>query len=176
MDKKKIIVIGGAIVFIGIFIFLALQYRPSKDASVNTNQNASYQIDGKTVTLKDGIFHIVGDGADSKATIKYFGNDVVADLNGDGLSDEAFVLTEEDGGSGTFYYVVAALTTKDGYKGTNGILLGDRIAPQTTEFKDGQLIVNYADRKPTEPFTTKPSVGVSRYLKISGNSLVEVAK
>lgn len=179
MDKKKIILIGGAIVFIGIFIFLVLQYKPLKDASSGDGADATnitYQIDGQTVELKDGAFDIVSDDAASEATIKYFGNDVLGDFNGDGREDQAFILTKESGGSGTFYYIVAALTTADGYKGTNGILLGDRIAPQTTEFKDGQIIVNYADRKPTEPFTTEPSVGVSKYLKISGESLVEVAK
>jgi len=59
------------------------------------------------------------------------------------------------------------------YKGTNAILLGDRIAPQTTEIKNGQVIVNYADRAAGEPMTARPSVGVSKYLKVEGTTLVE---
>ena len=35
-------------------------------------------------------------------------------------------------------------------------------------------MVNYADRLLTEPFTTPPSVGVTKYLKIKEGNLVEV--
>ena len=107
---------------------------------------------------------------------EYFGNEVMADFNGDGLKDTAFILTQNSGGSGTFYYAVVALSSKGGCKGTNAILLGDRIAPQTTEFSNGKIIVNYADRKPTEPMSATPSVGVSKHLEVKGGSLVEVIK
>jgi hypothetical protein len=61
------------------------------------------------------------------------------------------------------------------YQGTNAVLLGDRIAPQTTEIRDGgMLIVNYVERKPGEPMTTRPSMGVSKYLKVEGTMLVEI--
>jgi hypothetical protein len=83
-------------------------------------------------------------------------------------------LTQNNGGSGTFYYVVVALSSPNGYIGTNGILLGDRIAPQTTEIKNGQIIVNYADRKTGEAMTIAPSVGVSKYLNVNGNRLIEI--
>jgi hypothetical protein len=44
-------------------------------------------------------------------------------------------------------------------------LIADRIAPQTTEYRDGLVVVNYAERRPGEPFTTPPSVGKSLWLK-----------
>ena len=113
--------------------------------------------------------------AATNITTKYFGNEATGDLNGDGLPDVAFILTQNSGGSGTFYYVVVALKTVDGYQGTNAVLLGDRVAPQTTEIQSGQLVVNYADRKAGEPMTTQPSVGMSTYLTVQGNTLVEVA-
>jgi hypothetical protein len=74
-------------------------------------------------------------------------------------------------GTGTFYYVVASLQTPSGYTGTNAIFLGDRIAPQTTEIKNGEIIVNYADRKPTDPMSAQPTVGVSKYFKIQNGIL-----
>ena len=98
----------------------------------------------------------------------------MGDLNGDTTPDVAFILTQDSGGSGTFYYVVAALKTSDGYQGTNAVLLGDRVAPQTTEIKSGELIVSYADRKASEPLTAAPSVGVSKYLQVQGTMLTEV--
>ena len=85
-----------------------------------------------------------------------------------------FLITQDPGGSGTFYYVVAALRDDKGYTGTNGILLGDRIAPQSTVIQDGLIIVNYADRKADEPMTADPSVGVSKFLKIIDGKLAEV--
>lgn len=62
----------------------------------------------------------------------------------------------------TFFYVVAALATEHGYKGSASVVLGDRIAPQTTESGPGNsIIVNYLDRAATDPMTTQPSVGKS---------------
>src|SRR5882672_11178341 len=69
-------------------------------------RDATYIIDGTHVTLKDGISEVaVAPGSASKLVTKYFGNEAVGDLNGDGIDDIAFLLTQEGGGSGTFYYV-----------------------------------------------------------------------
>ena len=143
-------------------------------------KNATYMIEDQPITLEDGLSEIaVGHNAMSKITTKYFGNVASGDLNGDGVSDVAFLLTQEGGGSGTFYYVVAALKTPTGYQGSDAILLGDRIAPQTTEIRNGEVIVNYADRKPTDPMTMTPSISMTKHLKISsdkgsGITLIEV--
>ncbi len=140
-----------------------------------TYKDVSYIIDGQTITLTRGISEMeAAPGSASKVTTKYFGNYAEGDLNEDGVSDIAFLLTQDTGGSGTFYYIVAALKTDSGYMGTNGVLLGDRIAPQTTEIREGEVIVNYAERKPDEPMTAMPSVGVSKYLRFSEGTLVEV--
>lgn len=141
----------------------------------NDYKSISYEIEGQTVKLKDGISEIeIVPSSASKTITQYFGNEVRADFNGDGTEDVAFLLTQDRGGSGTFYYVVVALNLKDGYAGTNAIFLGDRIAPQTTEFRNGEIIVNYADRKPGESMAVAPSVGVSKYFKISDGKLIEV--
>lgn len=137
-------------------------------------KNATYVINGENLTLVNGHAEKeIVPGSASKLITQYFGNEAVGDLNGDGLSDIAFLLTQSGGGSGTFYYAVAALQTPNGYTGTNGILLGDKIAPQNTEIRDGKIIVNYADRKPSEPMTTPPSIGVSKYLKVDNGNLLE---
>jgi hypothetical protein len=137
-------------------------------------RNATYEVEGRAVTLVNGLSEVeAAPGSASKVSTRYFGNEATGDLNGDGVPDVGFVLTQSTGGSGTFYYAAAALKTPAGYLGTNAVLLGDRIAPQTTEIRAGTLIVNYADRKPGEPMTSPPSVGVSKYLKIVGGRLVE---
>jgi len=138
-------------------------------------KNVAYSIEGIPVTLVDGrAEEEANDGFATKTVTQFFGNEAMGDLNGDGMPDVAFVLTQNGGGSGTFYYAVAALKTAAGYQGTNAIVLGDRILPQTTEIRDGQVIVNYADRNPGEPMAAQPSLGVSKYLKLEAGKLVEI--
>ncbi len=149
--------------------------QPSAQVS-NGYKNISYQIEGQEVLLENGLAETFPE-PNSTQTVEteYFGNEARGDFNNDGKDDVAFILTQSGSGTGVFWYVVAAIKTDSGYKGTNAIFLGDRIAPQTTEFRDGKLIVNYADRKAGEPFSAEPTVGVSKYLKVNGSQLVEVA-
>lgn len=105
--------------------------------------------------------------------VEYFGNEVRGDLDGDGDEDIAFLITQETGGSGTFFFLVGAINEGGKYRGSHAMLIGDRIAPQTTEYRrlddpyGPRVIVNYADRLPGEPFTTRPSMGTSLYAKYS---------
>lgn len=145
----------------GFFAFNNYIY-DQKQGGAEDYKNATFMIDGVSVGL----------GAEGTA---YFGNEAKGDLNDDGIPDVAFILTQNGGGSGTFFYTVAAFQNAAGrYIGTNGILLGDRIAPQSTEIRNGILIVNYADRKPDEPMAATPSIGVSTYIYFDGTQLVAV--
>jgi|SRR3569623_297635 len=146
-------------------------------AKVTDFKNATYMIEGQPVTLANGVAEFAAaPGSATKVTTRYFGNDLKTDLNGDGKEDVVFLLTQNSGGSGTFYYVVAALNTKDGYVGSDAYLLGDRIAPQTLEVSQnpaqkGVIVANYADRAPGEPMTAQPSVGKSAYLKLNTDTM-----
>jgi hypothetical protein len=141
-------------------------------------QNATYLIDGKEVTLVNGVAEQeAAPGSATKIVTRYFGNAVDIDLNSDGLMDSGFLLTQDGGGSGTFYYVAAAINNAGSTQGTNAILLGDRIAPQSTNVDPNnptQFIVNYLDRKASDPMSAQPSVAVSRTFKLDNGTLVEV--
>jgi hypothetical protein len=135
-------------------------------------RDAEYTINGQKIKLSKGVAETeIAPGSASKLITRYFGNELRVDLDGDGSKDAVFILTQETGGSGLFYYAVAALY-KDGYfTGSDGYLLGDRIAPQTTEMSRNPkhknvVVVNYAERAPGEPMTTQPSIGKSAYLKL----------
>jgi heat shock protein HslJ len=140
-------------------------------------KHATYMIDGIATTLIDGVATTSArPDSSSILTTRYFGNEALMDLNGDSREDVIFLLTQEGGGSGNFYYVVAALNTETGYIGSHALFLGDRIAPQTTEVSmnpahKGVFVINYADRAKGEPMTAKPSVGVSRYFKLDVNTM-----
>lgn len=135
-------------------------------------KNAEYVIDGQHVKLQNGVAETeAAPGSASKIITRIFGNELKTDLDGDGKEDVAFILTQEGGGSGTFFYAVAALAKDGGYVGSDGYLLGDRVAPQATTLSQNPkqkfvVVFNYADRAPGEPFTTAPSVGKSAYLKL----------
>ena len=140
-------------------------------------QNATYTIDGAPVTLVAGeaVTEVVPGGAEQTITT-YFGNEVQVDLNNDSREDIVFLLTQSTGGSGTFFYVVAALNTEVGWQGSQGFLLGDRIAPQTTELSQNPnhqnvIVVNYMDRAADVPMTEQPSVGTSVWLKLDTETL-----
>ena len=187
MNKKTTYFILGAIVIIIAFVFLIL-YPVKKTATtgtlpvvaqpvVHSPKNATYIIDGQSVTLVNGVSSVpAAPGSASMITTRYFGNEVTHDFDGDGRQDVAFILTQETGGSGTFYYVVAALNKPDGYVGSDAFFLGDRIAPQTTTMSGNPdtpnvIVVNYADRKLGESFAVTPSVGSSKWLLLDTKTM-----
>jgi hypothetical protein len=160
ISLKTILVI--IILIVVAFSFVSYLGRRSTTPVATDYKGIEYVIEGARVKLTDGT--------------RYFGNELRTDLNGDGREDVVFLITQNLGGTGTFFYVVAALNTEQGYVGSDGYLLGDRIAPQTTEVSQNPrhkyvIVVNYADRAPSEPMTADPSIGKSAYLKLDPVSM-----
>lgn len=180
MSRNLILIIILIIVIVGIGYWI---YQPGlkvknlteTEKTVLDPKNCTYIIEGKEVTLVNGIAEEeIMPGSESKTITKYFGNAVKADLNNDGIDDVAFLLTQDGGGSGTFYYITVALSSENSCKGANAILLGDRIAPQTTEIKNGGIIVNYADRKIDESMVVSPSIGITKQFVLEGMTLKDI--
>ncbi len=167
------------VIVLGVGFYTLSSYRSSetREGVVNDYKNTEYLIEGERVVLMGGVAESQIKGSASKIITRYFGNELRTDLDGDGAEDDvAFIVTQEGGGSGTFFYAVAALKDEAGYRGSDGYLLGDRIAPQSTTLSPNprhvQVVVfNYADRAPGEPLAAQPSVGKSAYLKIDPESL-----
>lgn len=144
---------------------------------ISSPKDASYVIDGKTVSLTNGVSDAeAAPGSASRIVTKYFGNEVKHDFDGDGREDLGFILTQTRGGTGTYYYFVFALNTVNGYVGSNAFFLGDRIAPQTTSLGRGTIVVvNYADRGPNDAFSIPPMIGKTVWLQLDKKSL-EIAQ
>lgn len=170
-----------AIGLIATFFFIACVVLFSRTQPIpppiSSYKNTTYVIDGTAVTLENGVSEVAAapDSA-SKIITRYFGNEVFRDLDGDGREDIVFLLTQETGGTGVFYYVVAALNTPRGYIGSTGVFLGDRIAPLATEMseevgKKDVIIVNYAERNAGEDFTVPPSLGKTLWLKLDPETM-----
>lgn len=165
---NKTLLIGLAVLGIlvaGFFGLNAYIYNEKQvdDRVVADPKDGWYLFSNEWVHLVDGKAEVTsGVGSTS---YQYFGNEARGDIDGNGDEDVVFLVTQNPGGSGTFFFLVGAIKEERGYRGTHAMLIGDRIAPQTTEFRDGRIIVNYADRKAGEPFTTAPSEGKSLFAK-----------
>ncbi len=162
------------IVIIIVIAYISYQNKPvvtvppEVPAQVTSNpKDITYEIDHIIFTLVNGYAEqaVVPDSA-SKSTVRMFGEPVYGDLDGDGDEDAAVLLTYDGGGTGTFYYASLAIKHSGGFRSTNTLLLGDRIAPQTIEIHDGKAVFNYAERKAGEPMTTMPSVGKSLWIHL----------
>ena len=170
---KKLQVLSVVIVIVLGFVIYKVTVKPVAVVAPATIHDGEYIVDGQKVTLVNGLSEIttVPDSA-SRTITRYFGNDVIGDIDSDGRVDTAFLVTQTTGGSGTFYYLVGLLDKSNGKVGTQAYFIGDRIAPQTTELKEnGIVLVNYADRNSGENFAIQPSVGQSLYLQLDTKTM-----
>jgi hypothetical protein len=134
--------------------------------------NATYIVEGQKIRLIDGRSETESaPGSAIKVITSVFGKPVYGNIDGESDADAALILTYNPGGSGTFYYVAAALNVNGFYLGTRAILLGDRVAPQNVSVSNGVIVANYADRRRDEPMAASPSVGKSKYLVLERNVL-----
>ena len=134
MKKSYIILVILALGAAAGFVFFqpSLQKEePAGRAAAQDYKNATYIIEERPIALANGISELEATpGSNAKIITRYFGNEVRHDLDDDGREDVVFLLTQETGGSGTFFYAVAALNTPAGYVGSQAFFLGDRIAPK----------------------------------------------
>jgi len=136
---------------------------------------ATYIIEGQEIRLIDGRCETESaPGSASKTITSVFGKPVYGNIDGKGDVDAALVLTFDPGGSGTFFYVAAALDVDGIFLGTRAILLGDRVAPQKISIRNGLIVANYADRTTGEPMAVPSSVGRSKYLVLDRNEIKEI--
>lgn len=127
-------------------------------------REAMFWVSGEPVTLVDGSAMARTDfGGDGLTTIRYFGNELAHDIDGDGEEDTVFLITQETSSGVVHFYMVGALAKDGGYAGTQAVYIGEGISPQSTDAGSGrQVIVNYAD---------KQSVGRSLYLLLDAETL-----
>lgn len=136
--------------------------------------NTTYVIDGKSVTLVNGMAESESSpGSASKIVTTVFGRPNYGDLNDDGINDAVTIVTQTGSGSGIFYYALVSLNKDGEFLGQPGILLGDRVSPQSVLVKNNIALVNYADRAPGEPMSTPTSIGVTKYIVVDQDEVKE---
>lgn len=185
MSKKKLFILVLVVIILAT-LYWAYKTNPKQKNGEQNNdvmsfvanpKNCSYRINKQNIQLVNGYAEEdVAPNSITKTITRYFGNEVSADFNNDGTLDTAFILTQSLGDATPFYYLAVALSDKGRCRGSNAVLLGDRIAPRTTEFINGNITANYITRDANETMTETPSIGASRYFQISGDTLIEVNK
>ena len=140
-------------------------------ADAGSPLNATYVVSGETVTLVNGFAsRAAAPGSTTKVITQVWGSPEFADLDADGCQDAALILVHSPGGSGTFYYVVAAIRRDDGYRGSSALLLGDRIEPQSIVTDYNEITIRFLGRNQGEPFSTPPSTPMQQRLTYDSDS------
>lgn len=134
--------------------------------------NTTYVIEGERIPFTEGVYE--REAAPGSATVEQVRifETTEGDVTSDGIDDAAVILTWDKGGSGTFFYLAAALQQETGYLGTNAIFLGDRIKPQSTQIEDQLITVNYGVEEEDAELGTITN-GVSRRFMVEDTVLVE---
>jgi uncharacterized protein len=135
----------------------------------NDAGNATYMFEGNSVTLNGGSSERpVAPGSAAMHLTKLVGP--AADGKLDGRPGSAVFLSDSPGGSGTFLYVAFAF--EDGH-GTNAVLLGDRVEPQSIAVDGAAIVVTYLDRPQQAPMYVKPSVKIVRRIPVVNGRLID---
>lgn len=178
MNKLRItLIITLIIALVLLFSACTKETSDSKAEVVAGALNSSYLIGKESITLVNGVFEkpaAPGSAAMNKTQV--WDQPVTGDLNADGKEDAAVCLINSSGGSGTFYYIAAAIkdvNTKS-YKGTNAVLLGDRIRLSKISIENGIITVVYNTRKPGEAMSGAPTVIVSRDFLVDNGLIKEL--
>jgi hypothetical protein len=179
LSVVPIILVFVIAVFGAAFISLALRSKNNQPITISDfyfeNKNAApvigypnaiYEINGEMIAVAGGANIGAGIKADSKSGIMH------RDINGDGTEDAVFILTSSSGGSGTFYYLVAAVKDKIMFVGTNAVFLGDRVSVTGISWTNGMIEVKYKTRRPEDAMTDAPTVQQTDYFIYSAGRLV----
>lgn len=160
------------VVILGCWYFSLAVHDQEETALVSDPVNTTYLIDGESFTLVNGHAEKeIAPGSATKNSVSIFGEPAFGDIDGDGDADAVVLLVNDPGGSGIFYYAAIAVNIDGEYKGTDAILLGDRIVPQTFRVNGNKAEVNYAVRASGEDFSVAPSIGKRMYLQFNPETL-----
>ena len=143
--------------------------------SADTPVNAAYFIENETVQLENGLAEReAAPGSASRIKVAVLGEVLYSDLNYDKEKDAVIFLTYQGGGSGTFFYLAAALYENGKFSGKNSIWLGDRIGLPAAEAHNGLITISYLDRPTDEPMAAAPSQEQTRYFIVENSRLQEI--
>lgn len=154
-----------------------MTYARQPDMNRTDPLNTAYNVENEPVVLVHGRSEkSTFDESATKTITTVFGEPVYGDLDNDGDDDAALILVTDPGGSGTFYYVAAAISLEGVYRGSNAVFLGDRVAPKNIRIQNGVIFLSYAFRKPEDPMSASPSHDQSMVLTFENGRLSAIKR
>ena len=121
--------------------------------------NAGYYIDGILYTLTNGELEQPIEDSSAVNKFKLLDFKATGDLNKDGIDDVAVVITNDSGGSGTFYYL--AIFTSGTPIVENTYNIGDRIKVEDLKFADNKFQVTYLERDSEADMASEPTIQIT---------------
>jgi len=130
--------------------------------------NHSYLIEKEKVTLRGGHAREKIPGTTAVIITEIIRRPVHADITGNGIKEAVSIVMQHTGGSGTFYYLVAAVSDQL----VESYFLGDRINIVSVKIVKDVITVQYLDRASSQPMAARPSIKTSLDLRLLDNRLV----
>ncbi|GLQ95031.1 hypothetical protein [Dyella acidisoli] len=132
--------------------------------------NATYTIEGDTVTLVNGAHsQPAAPGSHTVHETRLIkGMQTCGEF--DGKPVVVVLLSDDPGGSGTFIYMAAV--GQDGHSYPS-VLLGDRVKPKSIVVEKDLIVVTYLDRAANEPMASSPTMTIVRRFGLQGEHLVD---
>ncbi len=157
---RKLALTAIALMLIGCQAVKKLETTPGTAAQLASDPlNTTYTIGNRPVSLVDGRSEEpAAPNSSGKIITQVQNTPLFADIDKDGIDDAVLILTQSTGGSGTFYYVAAAIATPTGYEGTAALLLGDRIKPQRIEVLGYKARIHFLTRSSEQSFADDPTL------------------
>ncbi len=136
-------------------------------------ENASYVIDGRTLTLADGRYDVpAAPGSAARDVTELGAHRSYGDLDGDGVADAAAALVQNPGGTGTFHYL--AVEPGGSHRPAPTVFLGDRVIVDHVAIAHGRVTVAYLDRSFGDAMAFPPTVPIVRHFALEDGALVDV--
>lgn len=133
-------------------------------------KNAIYRVGKADVTLLEGLHTVpAAPGSAAQEVTRIVEPPSHAGGTLGGRAAVAVFMSQDAGGSGTFYY--AAVVFADG-RGTT-FQIGDRIQPTGIAIHGDDLVVSYLDRKADEPMAVPPTVPRERHFAYMNDQILE---
>lgn len=175
---RRISIVLAIIFIVGSAAYGVLQYRaaqPTVPEPEPTNPapdlaNLTYTVDGRVVVLRNGVARQTFPHSSLETVTQLSSLRGYGDLDNNGTADGVAILTDDPGGSGTFYYLVAGVWGPDGPQGSAAIFLGDRITIRSLDISGGVVTVRWLDRQRDEPLATAPSVPAQRAFRLDART------
>lgn len=145
---------------------LALSFDSAPAAGIDA-ANATYTIDGTPIRLTDGRYVAsAASGSSAMRQVALQGTPARGTLGGRPV--QAAVLSDDGGGSGTFFYVAAV---PEGGRPTPAVLLGDRIVYRSIAIESDAVVVDYLDRAADAPMSAPPAIPVRKRFVLKDGKL-----